>query len=123
MSHITTVETRIYDREVLLQALEKLGISWVEDRWVQEHNDRIRMDIVIRGGRGSGTGFHRPGNGKAFQMHSWGGKAGNAKRKGKILQEYARIKILKEARRKRYGLVRETVCSGNRIQLVLRKVG
>ena len=33
------------------------------------------------------------------------------------------LKILKEARAKNYGLVRERILTGNRIQLVFRKVG
>jgi hypothetical protein len=123
MSHITTVETEIRDREVLVRTLEKLGILWEEDRWVRYHHDRLRMDIVIGRSRGAGTGFRRPGPGQAFQMHGWGsGGGGSLAWKGRILQEYARLKVLKEARKRNFGLVQETVCSGNRIRLVLRKV-
>jgi len=123
MSHITTVETEIRDREILVQALERLGISWEKDQWVQVHLDRIRMDIVIGDARREGMGFSRRGPGKAYQMHGWGRSlGGNSPRKGRILQEYARLKVLKEARRRNYGLVEETRCSGNRIRLVLRKV-
>jgi len=122
MSHITTVATEIRDREVLVQALEQLGVAWAENRWVHGHEGSIRMDILIGNELRAGMGFGRAGPDLAYVVHSWGrGWGGNSSRRDRILQEYARLKVLKEARRRNYGLVEQTRCSGNRIRLVLRK--
>ncbi len=123
MSHITSVETEIHDRRVLVRALERLGCKWEEDQLVRYHYDRRRMDIVLRNTNNKGVGFMRQGAGEPFRMYCWGsGGDRNRKFGEKVFQEYARLKILEEARKRNYALVRETVCAGDRIRLVLRKV-
>ena len=123
MSHITSVETEIHDRRVLVRALERLGCKWEEDQLVRYHNDRRRMDIVLRNTNTQGVGFGRPRPGEPFRMYNWGsGRDRNRKFEQKVFQEYARLKVLEEARKRNYALVRETVCAGDRIRLVLRKV-
>ena len=122
MSHITSVRTEIHDRKVLLQALERLGCSWEEDQVVHYHNDRRCMDIVLRRSGNRGYGFRRPRAGEPFRMYSWGSGRQRDRFGQQVFQAYARLKVLAEARKRNFVLVRETVCSGDRIRLVLRKV-
>ena len=123
MSHITSVKTEIHDRDILLRTLKKLGCSWAEDQTVLYHNDRRRMDIVLRMEKDRGIGFRRARAGEPFRMYSWGTvRERDRKFRRRIFQEYARLKVLEEARKRNYALVRETVCAGDRIRLVLRKV-
>jgi len=124
MSHITHVDTEIRDREVLLRALERMGRSWEENLVVSHHGERRSMDIVLRDGPDRGVGFRRPGAGRPFRMYAWGVGPGVTQGfRQRVFQEYARLKLLEEARKRSFALVGETVGAGGQIRLVLRKVG
>lgn len=123
MSHITQVETQVYDREVLLQVLEENGYAYEIERIIYFERRSILMDVVVHGARGFHMGFRRTHPDEAYTILYW--DAGPKKFKSiqdKLLQQYARSKVLKEARQRNYVLVREKSLAGNRIQMVLRKI-
>jgi len=101
MSHFTTVKICVKDRAVLKEVLDELNLADKACREIEQkflHQDS--GDLVLRG-------EYRK---SLITM------------KDKILQQYARKKILKEAQQRNYVLVREKPVKGNKIRLTLRKV-
>jgi len=123
MSHITHVQTRIYDREVLLQTLKSLGRSYGEDREVRYEGRNIRFDIVLERRGGGCIGFQWDRQDGSYRIAYWGvSPSGSADFQDRLLQQYARNKILKEAGLRNYVLAQEQRCGENRVRLVLRKI-
>jgi hypothetical protein len=123
MSHITWVETQIRDKEILLEVLKKLGYACEENVWSGSGRGSSPLDVVARKGRGFQVGFYRREKEESYMVCYTEDRQAEYKAfQDKVLQAYAREKILKEARRRNYVLVREQRCEDNRIRLVLRKV-
>ena len=123
MSHITKVETRIRDREILLETLKELGHSYEENRKLRAGRAHLVMDVAIRSRAGFHVGFRREKEDGAYKMYLLDVNAKEYKAlRDAVMQRYAKKKIVKEARRRNYIVAEEKVCSGNRLRLVLRKI-
>ena len=124
MSHITRVKTQITDRDVLLETLKELGYQYEEDcRMCVGRQRPLLMDVVIREGRGYRIGLKRIKGQGVFKVYYIGISPEQQRQfHNRLLQHYARRKILKEARARNYVLVHERACEGNRVRLVLRRV-
>ena len=122
MSHITRVETKIYDRQILLETLKELDYRYRENFEVDFEGKRYPTDIVVWKGGAYSVGFKQGGQDAPFTIRFYGtGRKEGSAFKDRVTQVYAKKKLLAEARRKNYFLVQETRCEGNRIRLVLRK--
>jgi hypothetical protein len=123
MSHITWVCTQIRDKEVLLDVLKKLGYSCEENLSLGSGRGSLCLDVVARKGKGFRIGFYREKKEEPYMAYYRDDKEAEYKAfQDKVLQSYAREKVLKEARHRNYVLVSEQKCADNRIRLVLRKV-
>ena len=123
MSHTTWVCTQIRDKDVLLDVLKKLGYSCEHNRCLGSGRGSLSLDIVARKGRGFQVGFYRENIKDPYIAYYRDDIEAEYKAfQGRVLQSYAREKVLKEARRRNYVLVSEQTCADNRIRLVLRKV-
>lgn len=123
VSHVTHVQTRIHDREVLLQTLNSLGMRYAEQCEVSFEGRRFRFDILLERPRGCCIGFEPDERDGSYRI-AYCGVNRNASRKFQdtLYQLYARNKILKEAGLRNYVLAREQRCAENRLRLVLRKI-
>jgi len=123
MSHITKVETRIIDKEILLATLSELGHDYEEMRAIHFEGRSVPVNVAVWKKGGFRIGFSRRGDDDVYEMHSFGVSLGEAKAfHDKLHQRYARRKLLKEAERQNFVLIQEKVFKDNRIRLVLRKV-
>lgn len=123
MSHITKVETRIRDREILLATLDELGHDYEEMRTIHYEGRNVPMNVAVWKKGGFRIGFTRRGDDDVYQMHSFGVRPADVKAfHDKLHQRYARKKLLKEALKKNFVLAQEKVYKDKRIRLVLRKV-
>ena len=122
MSHVTRVETKIYDRKILLETLKELDFEYREDFKIYFEGKQYPVDIAVWKGGGFHVGFKQGGRDAPFNIRFYGLGGRESRRfKDRVTQCYARRKLLTEARRKNYFLVQETRCEGNRVRLVLRK--
>jgi len=123
MSHITHVRTRIHDREALLQALADLACEAREGRQAGGRTRRPGRERIAVWKRSTHMGtFHRDAPDAPYTLTTEraGGPPDRAFQH-RVHQAYARRKILKEARRRNYVVVRESVSADRKIRLVLRK--
>jgi len=95
------VEIHVKDRDVLKEVMAELNLTDKACREIeQKFLGQESGDMILRGEY----------------------KRGLMKMRDKILQAYAKKKILNEARQRNYVLVREKTVKGNKIRLTLRKV-
>ena len=122
MSHITRVETKIYDRQILMETLKDLDCRFRENVEIDFEGKRYPTDIVVWKDGEYRVGFKQGAQDAPYTIRFYGmGRKKGRAFKDRVTQVYAKKKLLAEARRKNYFLVQETRCEGNRIRLVLRK--
>ena len=127
MSHFTTIKTEIRDRAILLKALQGLKVRFQENGTLQGHqNQKQTVDLVIQGDKGFTWGFRKTGKDGAFQVTGVLEDLRNSqliKMVDAIQQEYARLKVLAEARKEGFGLILQQRTETGAVKLILRKVG
>jgi len=127
MSHYTTIKTEIRDRGILLEALQSLNIRFKETGTFQDHqNKRQNVALVIQEGQDLTWGFRKTEKDEVYQvagiiedLHS----SRVRKRIDAIQQEYARLKVLAEARKEGFSVVLQQRTETGTVKLILRKVG
>ena len=124
MSHITKVKTHLKDGLILRKALKRLGYQLREDDLSQSREAKDieflarkgKLSIRFRGSREDKSVYE--------MLADW--EVINAKRDdmiNAIYQVYSQEKIMELARVKGYSLMKNSVNTKGRIEMVLRKVG
>ena len=126
MSHFTTIRTELRDLDVLLETLEGLGLSSKGGRVVKGFGGNKRQVEVAVYRRGRFLfGFGRVSPSGPYAVTGLKGMLSQPyvqKLLKRIMQDYGRRKVLKEARKRGFALVRQQVSTGGAIRIVLRKV-
>lgn len=126
MSHFTTIRTELRDLDILLETLEDLGLSSKGGRVAKGYGGSKRQaevavyrssSFLFRFGRVSPNGPYAVTGLKGVLSRPYVQKLLK-----KIMQDYGRRKVLKEARKRGFALVRQQVNAGGAMKLVLRKV-
>ena len=127
MSHFTTIKTEIRDRTILLEALQGLKIRFQENGSLQGHqNQRQNVDLVIQGDKGLTWGFRKTEKDSVYQVTGILEDLRSSQLKkmvDTIQQEYARLKVLAEARKEGFSLVLQQRTETGAVKLILRKAG
>ena len=122
MSHVTTIKTELYDRGILLETLHELNLSVSKGEGRDDHRT---ISLLLKGLGRNTIRFRKKAMDEAYRIE---GVVEDLERPeikkllDTIRQDYARRKILVEARKKGFALVRQVRAETGEIKLVLRKV-
>ncbi len=134
MSHFTTLETIIKDREALIEALKELGFPEIE---CHDEPQRLRgflgewrhqrAHVIIRkkhvGKLSNDIGFLRTVAGTfAAQISGYDRAKFSSRWLGTLTQRYARILAMQTLGEQGFELVEESKAKDGRIHMVLRRV-
>ena len=126
MSHITTIRTEFYDREVLLETLRGLNLTVQEGGRIQGFGGSGKtMDLIVGDKGGARWGFQKDNAKGAYQIEGIWEELNRREVKGlisQIHQGYAQRKVIKEARVRGFSLVNQVRTETGAIKLTLRKV-
>ena len=125
MSHYKRIQTQITDRDCLVQALEAVGVPFEQGQalalqgYSGTHPQTVEFAIRKQHLRSYGDlGFHRVGNQYEVIVDDMDRRGQEVMRQ--VQQQYAVIKVTKEARSKGYTVVPQKV-EGGVIRLQLRR--
>jgi hypothetical protein len=122
MSHVATIKTELYDRGILLETLHDLNLSVSK---MEGRDDHQTISLLLKGLGRNTIRFRKKAMDAAYRIE---GVVEDLERPeikkllDTIRQDYARRKILVEARKKGFALVRQVRTETGEIKLVLRKV-
>ena len=122
MSHVATIKTELYDRGILLETLNELNLSVSKGEGRDDHRT---IGLLLKSLGRNTIRFRKKTTDEAFRIE---GVVEDLERPeikkllDTIRQDYARRKILVEARKKGFALVRQVRAETGEIRLVLRKV-
>ena len=128
MSHFTTVETKLKDLVAVCQAIQDLGLTYIESeepvvvRGYQGAQEKA--NLVIRASKHYDVGVRQTKEGYTFVADWWGIEMETGLKQEqwveKVTQRYAYNKVLKEVKARGFTLEEEDVKAGE-IRLTVRK--
>ncbi len=125
MSHISVVQTKIIDRDLLVAALEKLGytVTEGEDLRVQSAERTVKVDLLIAVPYSDPIGFHKGKNGYRIVADWFRIQLDQKQFTQSLLQQYAYLSVMKTLGEQGFHLIEEQSDERNRIHLLLRRTG
>ncbi len=127
MSHISRIKTQMVEAEYLTQALTDLGYTWERGPTQIKGfgGQRATVDIKVSTGRlGHDLGFHKTAGGYEL-MADWWNVIGVRQKDflQRVTQRYAYHATRAKLEEQGFELVSEEAEAGERIRLVLRRIG
>ncbi len=130
MSHFSRITTKIRDRTILVQCLQKMGHMVNESGNIQGYHGREQVDLWIQTRRGYGIGFRKNEQGTFEIVADWWGVRGADKdnfiedlqnRVNEIQREYALKMVMEQSELQGYALVEQEEESDGTIRIVMRR--
>jgi N-acetylmuramoyl-L-alanine amidase len=127
MSHISRIKTQMVEAEYLTQALTDLGYTWERGPAQVKGfgGQRATVDIKVSSGHGGhDIGFHKTANGYELVADWWDVRGIRQKDfLQHVAQRYAYHATRAKLEEQGFELVSEETEPGERIRLVLRRIG
>lgn len=124
MSHISIVQTRLMDRDILLETLSQLGylVNQEENREIRSMNRTMKVDFLVEIPFSAPIGFRKSKNGYKIVADWFLVQQDPTKFKQQVLQQYAYISVLKALSEQGFQIAREEKDEKNQIHLMLRRM-
>jgi len=125
MSHFTKIQTKIYDKELLISTLKQLNYNVSEGRstLMGYNGQKTNIDILIKLNSSYDIGFTRNKEGSYQITADWWGVTQVKKEDfiRDVKQNYSLNMIRREMKKKGYKLVEQKNLEKNTIKVVVRK--
>lgn len=124
MSHISIVQTRLMDRDILLEALQQLGyvVNQAENLEIRSMDRTVKVDFLVDIPYSAPIGFRKSKTGYKIAADWFQIQLDPKKFKNQVLQQYAYLSVLKTLSEQGFQIAQEEKDEKNQIHLVLRRM-
>ena len=124
MSHISVVQTRLMDRDMLLEALQQLGyvVNQAENLEIRSLDRTLKVDFLVEIPYSAPIGFRKSKTGYKIAADWFRIQLDPTKFRHQVLQKYAYLSVRKTLSEQGFQIAQEEKDEKNQIHLVLRRM-
>ncbi len=125
MSHISVIQTKLFDHDLLIAALKKMGYTVrEEENLTLSGMDRtVKVDLLIEVPYSAPIGFRKGKNGYRITADWFRIQLDRKTFTNELMQQYAYLSVMKTLQEQGFDLVKEETGEKNQIHLLLRRTG
>ena len=123
MSHISVLQTKLVDRNTLIEALTKLGYTVKEDgnMEIQGLEKSMKVDLMIDVPYSAPIGFRQSSSGFKIIADWFKIQLDQKTFKNQVMQQYAYISVIKTLTEQGFQVTNEEIGEKKQIHLLLRR--